>query len=113
MTKVMRIFCQLTVANEPDADLTGELGAAEAAVRAVVRVLQPKEVGLDDALWVLLHHAVLAHVDAVLEAELVGHLALGALAQAHAGGREQGREEVQGHPRTLLWLVCNLQFGSG
>ena len=32
-----------------------------------------------------LHHAVLAHVDPVLEAELVRHLALGALAQTHSG----------------------------
>jgi len=71
------------VAHQPDTVLTGQRTCAEPTVWGVVAVLQPLKVGLDHARGVRRHHAVLAHVHAMLKAELVGHLALGALAETH------------------------------
>jgi len=71
------------IAHQPHAVLTGQRSCAEPTVRGVVTVLQPLEVGLDHARRVRGYHAVLAHVHAVLKAELVGHLALGALTETH------------------------------
>ena len=59
------------------------LTVAEEAVRVVVRVLEPLEVALYWASGVAGHHAVLTHIDSVLETKLVSHLPLGTLAETH------------------------------
>lgn len=72
-----------TIANEPHTIALLQSDAAQAARRIVVAVLQPLQIRLDDAFRMAGDHAMLAHVDAMLEAELIGHLPFGALAEPH------------------------------
>ncbi len=126
------LFLQLTVADEPDADFLGQVPGAELAARSVVAVLEPEQVALNHALEreyddevdamrigsvrgqgadlrVLLHHAVLTHIDPVLKAELVGHLPLRTLAETHP---RRGFFVFKSRPRArealpMLGWICN------
>lgn len=71
------------IANKAGCLPAGQGCAAQAAIGVVVTILEPLQVGLDDALGVIGYKAVLADVDSVFEAEQVSHLPLGALAKSH------------------------------
>jgi len=93
-----------TVADEAHAIALLQCGAAQSAVGDVVAVPQPLQIRLHNALkksgygvfqasikledrnpylWMRLNHTVFANIDSMLKAKLVGHQALGALAQTH------------------------------
>lgn len=74
----------LTITDEAGRLPGGQGYVAQAAIGVVVAILEPLQIGLDDALGMIGYQTVLADVDSVFEAEQVGHFPLGALAKPHS-----------------------------
>ena len=59
------------------------LTITEYAVWVIVAVLKPLKIRLDNTGRVTRDHAVLAHINSVLETKLICHFSLGTFAQTH------------------------------
>ena len=81
---MFKLISIISSCNEKGNHECTRLTITESTVRRVVAILEPLKVALDRTSGVAGDHAVLAHIDPVLETKLVGHLPLGTLAQPHA-----------------------------